>query len=356
MNYNMFKPIHKRIEEISRAEVFCCFKTENNDYSDYIRLGVRRNRILSLAQARMRAWDSIVFADVEKPSYLWTNHLVYIYHGVAAKKCTYIDEQGKHLDYDFRYHYSLKDYDLIFFHNEEDYKNAKQRGLFKHEDTGQIVGMCCLDEVIRNNNPKKIKEVKVKHIAPEWHEKKVIFYAPTWDETASFKRKGQEILDALSTTDCFLIVKPHPLCITSTVGNSGLDLATFLEEKFSNKNYLLITDTPYEIMPVADMMISDFSSISFEYTLLRKPLFLFEGGEIQKKIADKNQYELLKNCSFVFKESNEIDKSYFTMKELDQNRIEAMEKIQRKYFSNVGNATEIAVSKLMERKIINPLK
>jgi CDP-glycerol glycerophosphotransferase (TagB/SpsB family) len=103
-------------------------------------------------------------------------------------------------------------------------------------------------------------------------------------------------------------------------------------------------------------MISDFSSISFEYTLLRKPIFLFEGNEIQKKVADRNQYELLKSSSFVFKESDEIDKDYFTMKELDRDRIEAMKNIQRKYFSNVGNATKIAVNKLIERKVISPLK
>jgi hypothetical protein len=156
MNYNMFKPMHKRIEELSHADVFFCFKTDNNDYSDYVRLGVRRNRILSLTKARMRVWDSIFFADVIKPSYLWTNVFTYIYHGVAAKKCcTYIDKKGNHHEDDFRYHYSLKDYDLVFYHNEEDYRNAKQRGLFKHEDSGQIVGMCCLDEVIRSNNPEK---------------------------------------------------------------------------------------------------------------------------------------------------------------------------------------------------------
>jgi len=354
MNYTMFRPMHKRIEELSHAEVFFSFKTNNNDYSDYIRLGVPENRILSLKKSRLTIWDSIVLADFMKPRYLWTNKLIYICHGVAAKKWTYVDAKGKqHVD-DYRYNYSLKEYDFVFFHNEEDYRNAKQRKLFKREDSGQIVGMCCLDEIIRNNNPEKINEIKIKYIAPEYREKKVVLYAPTWDETASFKRKGEEILDALSTMDCFLIMKPHPLCITSMVGTSGLDLVTFLKEKFPKKNYLLITDTPYEIMPVADMMISDFSSISFEFTLLRKPLYLFEGNEIQQKIADNDQYEMLKKCCFVFKETDSINRNIFKYEELSHDRIEEMENIQRKYFSNAGHATEVAVNKLIERKIINP--
>jgi len=353
MNYTMFRPMHKRIEELSRAEVFFCFKTDNDDYSDYIRLGVPENRILSLNKSRLAIWDAIVMADFMKPRYLWTNKLIYICHGVAAKKWVYVDAKGKqHVD-DYRYNYALKEYDLVFFHNEEDYRNAKQRRLFKHENSGQIVGMCCLDEIIKNNNPGKINELKIKFIAPEYREKRVLLYAPTWDETASFKRKGEEILVALSTTDCFLIVKPHPLCVTSMVGKSGLDLVTFLKEKFPKKNYLLITDTPYNIMPVADMMISDFSSISFEFTLLRKPLYLFEGNEIQNKIADNDQYEMLKKCCFVFIFSDSINKNILKYKELDHERIEAMENIQRKYFSNAGHATEVAVNKLIERKIIN---
>jgi len=138
------------------------------------------------------------------------------------------------------------------------------------------------------------------------------------------------------------------------VGKSGLDLTTFLKTKFPMKNYLLITDTPYGIMPVADMMISDFSSISFEFTLLRKPLYLFEGDEIQQKIADNDQYEMLKKCCFVFKETDSINKNIFNHEELNHDRIEAMENIQRKYFSNAGHATEVAVNKLVEKKIINP--
>jgi hypothetical protein len=61
----------------------------------------------SLTRARFGIWDAIVFADYKKPRFLWTARTIYICHGVAAKRTLRFD--------DYRYHPSLKEYDLFFF-------------------------------------------------------------------------------------------------------------------------------------------------------------------------------------------------------------------------------------------------
>ena len=347
MHYTMFLPIQKKIEQVSDTEIFFCFNTWDGDTSGFNRLGADRDRMRSLTRARFGIWDAIVFADFQKPRYLWATRTIYICHGVAAKRIPRVD--------DYRYHSSLKEYDLVFFHNEEDYRNARLRGLLKHENSGEIVGMCCLDDVM-NSNPERLQAAREKYIPSAFRDRKVFLYAPTWGPSASYIRRGFEILSALARSDAFVIVKPHPLCITSEVADSGYDLRTFLDKFFLSGNCLLVTDTPYEIMPITDMIISDFSSITFEYTLLRKPIMLFEGNTIYDSVSDRGQYEMLRECCFVFHENSDINRDTFTYRELSADKIAAMERLQRRCFSHAGHATEIAVQKLAAHGIIVPGK
>jgi CDP-glycerol glycerophosphotransferase (TagB/SpsB family) len=215
--------------------------------------------------------------------------------------------------------------------------------------------MCCLDDVM-NSNQERLQAAREKYIPSAFRDRKVFLYAPTWGPGASYIRRGFEILSALARSDAFVIVKPHPLCNTSEVGDSGYDLRTFLEEFFLSGNCLLVTDTPYEIMPITDMIISDFSSITFEYTLLRKPIMLFEGNAIYDQVSDRGQYEMLRECCFVFHENSVINRDTFTYRELSADKIAAMEQLQRRCFSHAGHATEIAVQKLAARGIIVPGK
>jgi len=355
MNYTMFKPMHRKIEELSHTDIYCCFKTtDDNDYSPYIRLGVSPSRILSVNAARLRIWDVVVLADFSGPEYVLLNKLLYICHGVAAKNVTYRDANGTLRTSDYRYHHSLKEYHVVFFHNDVDYENAKRQGLLRYEDSGEVIGMCCLDEIVKNSVPGKIQALKGKYIPPGFLEKKVILYAPTWDDMASFRRKGKEILQALARADAFIIVKPHPLCIVAEVGDSGQDLVVFLKGMFPRGNYCLVTDTPYEVMPIADAMIADFSSIAFEFTLLKKPLFLFVGDHTLEKVADRNQFDMLRRCCVVFGEHDEITPATFAVTDVDPDRLRPMERVEKTYFANVGHATDVAVKKLMERGLITP--
>jgi CDP-glycerol glycerophosphotransferase (TagB/SpsB family) len=224
--------------------------------------------------------------------------------------------------------------------------------LLKTGDTGTVVGMCCLDEMMNNSTPENVRKLKTKYIPPQHHGKKIILYAPTWDETASYRKIGEEILAELSQTDAFVIIKPHPLCVTSQVGSSGHNLADYLRIKFSEKNYLVVTETPYEVMPISDLIISDFSSISFEYCLLRKPVLLYEGNDYAHKIADMEQYDILKSCCYTFSSSKALREHLKSVNTVNMNKKQNMEILQGKYFANVGCATGVALNRLIERNII----
>lgn len=353
MNYIMFQPLHKRIEEISDAEIFFSFRSSKSfDYNEYKKFGILRERIIPIEKSRKQIWDAVIKADFPEPEVRWLSINIQIYHGIAAKLASVRDTDGSIKNMDYRYHPSLPKYDLVFFINAIDYNNAKALGLLKNESSGEIVGMSCLDQLIRNNTPEEIARLKDKYIPKRYHGKMIIMYAPTWGEASSFELMGREILQVLSRMDAFVIVKPHPYALTSNVGDTGYDLTEYLKRLFPEGNYTLIIDSPYEVLPISDMMISDFSSLSFEYALLRKPIYLFENRDWLQKIADLRQYDALKKCCFVFHEDYELDEYSFAIPTMDLAKLEAMQSLTKAYFANVGFATDIAVANLIKRRIV----
>lgn len=350
MNYTMFRPLHLAIEQHTDSKIFFAFKVEDGDYSQYLELGIERSRIVPIDKAVKGIWDSVFLADFARDYFRWNSRFIQIYHGVAGKSFTYIDEKGVSRTGDYRYHYELPKYDLVFFPNNKDYSTAVERCLVR-SGTGHVVGMCCLDEMRANCAEERLQGLRAKYIPRNFAEKEVILYAPTFGDGASYNRKGDDILHALAKKDAFIIVKPHPRCLGSPVGNSGYDLSSFMARTFSRGNYAIVTTTPYEVMPIADFMISDFSSITFEYSMLRRPIYLFVGDN--PTVADWEQLEILKKCCFVFGESDAIRSNFFSTKILDQDKIAAMEMLEELYFVNYGSATKTAMKILLDKKIIN---
>lgn len=353
MNYIMFKPLHKYIERVSNVKIKFSFKTESKNYDEYIQLGIDPGNIVPWEKSINTIWDSIIMADFGSGIFRWRSNFIQICHGVAAKSFIYTDKKGSIVKGDYRLNDELNEYDYVFFPNPTVYNIAKQGGKLKNEKSGFIVGMCCLDDLSEKLSKDQIYQKKKKYIPDIYLEKDVILYAPTWDESASFRRKGDEILDALSEKDAFIFIKPHPNCLKENVGKSNKKIENYIKDVFVKNNYKLITGDPYEIMSISDVMISDFSSISFEYALLKKPIYLFVGENIEDKISDHEQYDLLVKYSYTFKESDIIGKNIFNNIKIDGQRMECASEIQDKWFSNFGTATKTAVNILVENNIIN---
>lgn len=121
------------------------------------------------------------------------------------------------------------------------------------------------DIFIKNQN-----EVNKKKLLGEDIGKKVLLYCPTWRENSEFIlfpfKDGSlsEFNQYLKESNQILFIKLHPLH----------QREDFLEEKFSNIklfNNRLNIDTQ-EILQVTDVLITDYSSIYFDFILMNKPV------------------------------------------------------------------------------------
>lgn len=133
------------------------------------------------------------------------------------------------------------------------------------------------DQFLRTGVPRtdfffdEIEKKHVKHLLetdfPILKEKKVILYAPTYrdDEldTAALHLDIDKMYDQLKY-DYILLLKLHP-AVNGTFENKHPGFV-FNVSSYPNINHLLV---------VSDMLVSDYSSIPFEYSLLNKPMIFY---------------------------------------------------------------------------------
>lgn len=105
---------------------------------------------------------------------------------------------------------------------------------------------------------------KVKNPSP------VILLAPSWGASAILSRYGRKILDALIKTGYKIIVRPHPQSFTSEKSM----IESLMEQYKTTDNFQWNRDNDnFEVLHQADVLITDFSGIIFDYALIfDKPL------------------------------------------------------------------------------------
>ena len=103
-----------------------------------------------------------------------------------------------------------------------------------------------------------------------------VLVSPSWGEVGVLKRYGEKLLDPLSKSGWRIIVRPHPQS-----KKSEADMLERLEARYKdcpNVEWDYERDNIYSLKK-ADIMISDFSGIIFDYTFLRdKPVMYVKAG------------------------------------------------------------------------------
>lgn len=94
-------------------------------------------------------------------------------------------------------------------------------------------------------------------------EKQTILYAPTFRRGKAVDVKS--LADALDSDRFDLVVKLHPLYRANTAGQEDSSGSIIYDEAFSS----------YDWLSVADIIISDYSSLVIEATLADKPLYIY---------------------------------------------------------------------------------
>jgi CDP-glycerol glycerophosphotransferase (TagB/SpsB family) len=109
-----------------------------------------------------------------------------------------------------------------------------------------------------------------------------VMYAPTWSPHSSLNAMGEEIIDRLASAGLQVIVKLHDRSYDRRErGSGGIDWARRLS-RYRHHPLVRVVRQPdgCPSMAVSDAMVSDHSSIAFEYLLLDRPLIVIDRPDL----------------------------------------------------------------------------
>jgi len=118
------------------------------------------------------------------------------------------------------------------------------------------IGLPRIDYLLKNTKKNK-KKIYMKF--PEFKNKKIILYAPTFRENNNYKIN--ELIDAIDFKKFILIIKSHPV----------MDY----EINYKRNVYTCDDFSSLQLLAVANYVITDYSGISIEASVLEKPVYLY---------------------------------------------------------------------------------
>jgi hypothetical protein len=155
----------------------------------------------------------------------------------------------------------------------------KQRNI--HEKKLVTVGCSYLD----------VYAEKIKNLPAEENHPFTVLVSPSWGASALLTRYGEKLLDPLSASGWRIIIRPHPQSKKSEAAMLERLQARYKDAKNIEWDYE--RENIYSLNK-ADIMISDFSGIIFDYMFLRnKPvLYVSQNFDLRPYDADDLDHEL----------------------------------------------------------------
>ena len=338
MNYATISPIIDRLRRDDRLQ-FCFASSEQPELIESIYAeAVQPLRFLTPRQASLVRFDVYLTAD-----FLWMNLLrgarrVQTFHGVAGKYRTVYDSPAE----------SMRSWDRLFFINERRLRHFIECGAIDEgSDAARLIGMPKLDCLVdgsleRNEVLKKIG------IDPG---QRTVIYAPTWSPHSSLTSMGEELVTTLGEAGYAVIVKLHDRSRDLRYVNSGgVDWGARLEPLLARHGGVLAKgndSSPY--LAAADVMITDHSSVGFEYLLLDRPLIRIHVPElIEKTDIEPTYVQLLADVSTSVTSVKEtvtaVERSFAHANENSAMRVA----VANEMFYKPGTATDRAVNELYD--------
>ena len=196
---------------------------------------------------------------------------------------------------------------------------------------------------------------KIKSIPEEDNHNFTVLVSPSWGSVGVLSKYGEKLLDPLAKTGWNIIIRPHPQS-----KKSEKEMLDRLEARYKDNANIVWDyerDNIYSLKK-ADIMISDFSGIIFDYTFLCDKPVIYVADTIDLRPYDAYdlgkelwQFETLKKMGIKLDENNfeniaEVIKNASDSKELSEQRKIAKETA----WMNIGNAGKNIVDFMIQKE------
>jgi CDP-glycerol:poly(glycerophosphate) glycerophosphotransferase len=338
MNYATMAPIVERMQRDRRLEFYFAASEDPTLTQSIYADAVQPFKLVTPLKASKMQFDVYLAAD-----FLWINlprgaRRVQTFHGVAGKYRTVYDAPSQ----------SMREWDRLFFINELRLRHYIESGAIDEgSEAACLIGMPKLDCLV-DGSLKRDELLVAMGVDPS---RRTVLYAPTWSPHSSVVSMGEELVRRLGEAGYAVIVKLHDRSRDLEYVNSGgVDWGARLEPLLKQFDGVLASgNNSSQYLPAADVMITDHSSVGFEYLLLDRPLIRIHVPELIENTDIEPKYvEMLASASTSVNNVDEVvaavERAFVEPGENSAQRIA----IANKMFYKPGTATDRAVKEIYE--------
>ena len=185
------------------------------------------------------------------------------------------------------------------------------------EDQIFINGLPRIDYILETNKLNK-KQKEFYKDYPQYKNKRTILYVPTFRKNEDYSKYLKQLIKNVNRDKYNLIIKTHPL-----------DKKNKFNKYEINKKY-----NTFDLIVIADYIITDYSAVAFEASILNKPIYFYV-FDIERYKSERglniDLLEEMKSCTY--KSAREIINSI----EEDNYNYDELLKFKNKYMGNPRN-------------------
>jgi hypothetical protein len=291
MSLAVFRPLLERLYRDERLQLWFMTSDESWDADRVFRAAGITERIVTPAAARWMKFDAYVNTDFWNMTWLSRRtRRIHMFHGVAGK-------YG--LDAPVGIAPVVASFDRLMFPNQDRLLRYAQAGLIDPDGPeAALVGYPKVDCLVDGSLDRCTiqRSLGLDAAAP------TVLYAPTWSPYSSLHSIGTAVIEALGRLGVNVIVKLHDRSYDQGLrASGGIDWRARLERICRNEHLHLAQDadaSPY--LFVADALVTDHSSVGFEFMLLDRPVIVIDCPLlIEKARVSADKVRLLRRAAAV---------------------------------------------------------
>jgi CDP-glycerol:poly(glycerophosphate) glycerophosphotransferase len=266
------------------------------------------------------------------------------FHGMAGKYD--LDAPG-HLPHGFA------DFDRVAFINSDRMRRYLESGVVRR-DAAVLVGYPKVDALVNGSYDAAAmrRELQLDPGRP------TAIYAPTWSTASSLHIAGEEIVRNLVDTGFNVIVKLHDRSLdpANVSYSGGIDWrARFARMRQPGRIAFSEAADSSPLLAASDVMVTDHSSIGFEFYLLDRPLVIVEAPDLVRVARiNPEKVALLRSAARVVESAGEVGLAAVDEIAHRDRRSAARRAIVREMFHEPGTATDRALDMVYDLLDVPP--
>jgi hypothetical protein len=332
----VFQPIYNRMRDDKRVEFWFTAADESWDARAIFESAGISERVATRDEIRWKKFDAYINTDFWNMTWLpRRSRRLHLFHGVAGKY---------DLDAPTKIAPVVATFDRLMFANLDRLKRYAEAGLIDPESPrAALIGYPKVDCLVDGS----LCRPTIMSVLGLDARKPTVIYAPTWSPHSSLNHSGEAIISALAALGVNVIVKLHDRSLDATErGSGGIDWRTRLRQLCRKLAVHLAEGSdasPY--LFVADVLVTDHSSVGFEFMLLDRPIVVIDSPDLLRHgRVNPQKAALLRSAATVAKPTSDVGAAVVQALADPAARSAARRRTASDLFYRPGTATTRAVN------------